>query len=81
MISCSEYDVIELVCLYNYPIELTLKCGVVIAGVALDTKRNQSGQECLKIGVDKGIELVLLDQIAQLKVKVKNPHINRIRFG
>lgn len=40
MISCEQYDYIEIVCLYHYPIELTMKSGERINGVALDTKRN-----------------------------------------
>jgi len=75
MISCSNYDYIEIVCLYRYPVRLQLQSGEVIEGTALDTARNQERQECIKIQVNESEQLVQLDTIANLEVTVENPHI------
>ena len=80
MISCSQYDYIEIVCMFNYPIELTLKSGCVTAGTALDTAKNTQHQECIKVLVEQSEQLVVLDDISQLKVLVENPHFSRISF-
>lgn len=75
MISCSNYDYIEIVCLYRYPVRLQLQSGEVIEGTALDTARNQERQECIKIQVNESEQLVQLDTIAYLEVTAENPHI------
>jgi Rho-binding antiterminator len=75
MISCSNYDYIEIVCLYRYPVRLQLQSGEVFEGTALDTARNQERQECIKIQVNESEQLVQLDTIAYLEVTAENPHI------
>ena len=80
MISCNQHDYIEIVCMYHYPIKLTLKSGDIIEGVAADTQRNEQGVECIKIEI-KGIEqLVVLDEIKILEVVVENPHLQKVTF-
>ncbi|HAS6190527.1 TPA: transcriptional regulator [Vibrio vulnificus] len=81
MISCHEYDYIEIVCMYHYPVKLILKSGETYLGVALDTERNSARNECIKLGVENGSVLVELDSIAVLEACVKNPHLNVINFG
>ncbi|ABV88081.1 Rho-binding antiterminator [Shewanella pealeana] len=49
MLSCSQHDYIELVCIFNYPIKLTMKNGDSISGKALDTCRNTQKQHCIKL--------------------------------
>jgi len=80
MVVCSEYDHIELVCLYQFPIRLTMKEGAPITGIALDTSRNESSKECIKISSNKIEILVELDGICQLEVLVKNPHFAKVVF-
>lgn len=80
MIGCNEYDTIEIVCMYKYPIKLTLKTGAVVIGVALDTKRNNNREECIKIEVE-GVEiLVVLDELSVLEVCIANPHFKIVSF-
>lgn len=80
MISCHQYDYIEIVCLYHYPVILTLKSGQIVEGIALDTARNDSRQECIKLDV-KGINVdIVLIEIALLSVDVENPHITQVSF-
>ena len=80
MISCGNYDYIEIVCMFKYPLELTMKSGDVICGQALDTTQNPSREECLKLRVDSNDVLVVLDAISTLKVTVENPHFNQVSF-
>jgi len=80
MISCQQYDYIELVCVYHYPINITLKNGKLIEGIALDTTRNVSGDECISINYDGQLINVILQNIKLLKVAVENPHFKEISF-
>lgn len=80
MISCSDYDYIEIVCLFNYPIQLKLKNGDIITGTALDTTRNDAREECIKLSVAGKDTLVVLDSIAKLRVTVDNPHFVEVVF-
>ncbi|GIU24670.1 Rho-binding antiterminator [Shewanella schlegeliana] len=54
MISCNQYDYIEIVCLYRYPIALKLKSGETINGIALDTTRDAKKRECIKLTYQDG---------------------------
>ncbi len=80
MISCNEYDYIEIVCLYRYPVRLTMKVGESIKGVALDTSRNESKNECIKLNTNETEILVELDGISKLEVLVDNPHFSEVTF-
>ena len=40
MISCNHYDYIEIACMHRLNIELVLKNGDSVCGVAADIKRN-----------------------------------------
>lgn len=80
MVSCGNYDYIEIVCLYKYPISLTLKSGQVVSGTAVDTQLNDNREECVKLEIDQSFQLVNLDQISELTVTVENPHIQSVSF-
>ena len=77
MISCSEYDYIEIVCLYRYRVRLTMKTGEIIDGIALDTKSN----ERLLLNINGLETLVDLNNISKLEVKVNNPHFTEVTFN
>ncbi|MEM7256130.1 MAG: Rho-binding antiterminator [Pseudomonadota bacterium] len=81
MISCTEYDTIELVCMYRYPVTLHLRSGENVTGVATDTVRNDKKEECIKLLVDNTEQVVVLDTIASLRVNVDNPHFQQVSFG
>jgi Rho-binding antiterminator len=80
MISCEYHDYIEIVCTYNYRIRLTLDSGAGLEGIALDTERNQSREECIKIRGGNTDSLVVLDSITSMEVLVENPHFNLVTF-
>jgi len=80
MLTCHQYDYIEIVCMYHYPVKISLKSGDIIEGVAVDTVRDQNKQECIKID-NNGQELVIvLDHMASLLVMIDNPHLQQINF-
>ena len=80
MISCGNYDYIEIVCLFKYPIEITLKSGEVVSGKALDTAKNSLSEECIKLLTQDSELLVVLDSIAKMKVTMENPHFQEVTF-
>ncbi len=80
MISCERYDDIEVVCLFQYPVRLTLKSGLTLEGTALDTARNENGGECLRLKRAQEEVLVVLDELDLLEVTIENPHLQRVSF-
>lgn len=81
MISCNQHDYIEIVCMYHYPLKLTLKSGEVIEGIAQDTQRNDNRDECIKITTEAGEQLVVLSDLKKMEVQVENPHLQIVEFG
>lgn len=80
MMKCEQYDYIEIVCMHQYPIKLTLKSGRELSGTGLDTKRNEAREECMKMMIAGETCLVVLDTILTLEVTVDNPHFKLVRF-
>ncbi|GAA0836579.1 hypothetical protein GCM10009112_29980 [Marinomonas arenicola] len=80
MITCHEYDYVEIVCLFHYPIRLTMASGGWIEGVALDTARNENRAECIKIQTDNGVQLVVLAALVKLAITIDNPHFTEVSF-
>lgn len=80
MISCNQHDYIEIVCMYQYRITLTLKSGDIIQGIARDTQRNDERDECIKIDIEGVEQLVVLDEIKMLEIAVENPHLQQVIF-
>ena len=67
--------------MYRYPVKLTLNSGALIEGVAIDTQRNESKEECIALTNEEGDRLlVVLDDIIKLRVSVKNPHFSEVVF-
>lgn len=81
MLSCSEYDYIEIVCMHNYPIIITIKTGETIECTALDTQRNEERKECIKVKLGGAENLIVLDKIAKLEITIENPHFNVVSFS
>ena len=80
MLHCDLHDYIEIVCLYRYPLCLTLVSGEELYGTALDTRYNSASQECLVLEQAGAEQWVVLDDIALLQVTVPNPHLQQVRF-
>ncbi|MBY5922602.1 Rho-binding antiterminator [Ferrimonas balearica] len=77
---CQEYDFIEIVCLFHYPVRLTLKSGESLEGTALDTVWDDARQECLTLKQGKTVRSVVLASLMMLEVLVENPHFQLARF-
>lgn len=80
MISCNQHDYIEIVCMYHYPIKLTLTSGDIVEGIAQDTQRNDQRDECIKIEIEGVEQLVVLEEIKTMEVLVPNPHLQKVTF-
>jgi len=80
MITCQQYDYIEISCMYQFPVILTFNTGEKIKGIAKNTKRNELREECIELLVDGKTSLVVLDTIAKLEVTVENPHFSEVVF-
>ena len=81
MISCENYDYIEIVCTYKYPIKLVMKSGSVIKGVATDTCIDDNRAECIKLEMQGFERLVVLDNVESIEICVDNPHFKSISFN
>ncbi len=80
MISCDQHDYIEIVCMYRYPVELTLKSGEIIQGIAVDIILNDQKEECIKLDVNNTSQNVILTSLHKLRVCAANPHFDQIQF-
>jgi Rho-binding antiterminator len=85
MLSCHDYDAIEILCMHHYPINITMKTGCVIKCVALDTFINEFRQECIKVELNthysqenKMIDLVVLNDISNIEICIENPHFQHL---
>ena len=77
MISCNQYDYIEIACMHHLSIELILKNG---DGVCADTKRNANRDECIVVNVNSELKLIVLTTISVLKAHEKNPYFDHVNF-
>jgi len=80
MISCNQYDYIEIACMHRLSIELILKNGDGVCGVAIDTKRNANRDECIVVSVNSELQLIVLTTISVLKAREKNPYFDHVNF-
>lgn len=80
MISCHEYDYIEIACMYRYEVKICLMDNTEITGIALDTTRNEKKQECLKLSIKEETKLIVLDHVASLTALTKNLHFETVNF-
>lgn len=80
MISCDQHDYVEIACMYHYPIQLTLKSGHIVEGIAVDTVRNEQRDECIKIESKNNVQLVVLSELESLEVCIENPHFQHVVF-
>jgi len=80
MLTCQQYDYIEIACMYRYPVRLTLKSATTIEGTAVDTCRNEQNQECIQLDINGKMEKVVLDELNVMEVLVANPNFQSIYF-
>ncbi|WP_162048373.1 Rho-binding antiterminator [Vibrio taketomensis] len=80
MISCSQYDYLEIACMYHFSIRLTLLNGETIEGEAADTGYNNQKQECLIINTSDGKHAIPTEVLKSLEVITDNPHFSFVEF-
>ncbi|BED90937.1 hypothetical protein PspMM1_34050 [Pseudoalteromonas sp. MM1] len=80
MISCHQYDYIEIACMHHLSVELVLKNGDSVCGVATDTKRNANRDECIVVNVNGELKLIELTSISVIKALKQNPYFNKVNF-
>ena len=80
MISCASHDYVEIACLYGFEVKLVFKIDKVEQGKALQTTVNDNKEECLVLETDRGIEMIVLEQVASMEAITKNPHFEKIAF-
>lgn len=88
MISCNEYDAIEIVCMHHYPIKINTKNNEVIECIALDTRINSAREECIQVKLKDSAndleqlktQLIVLSDIVTLTVCRENPHFQVVTF-
>lgn len=81
MISCDQHDYIEIACMYNFPIRLTLKYDIKITCKALDTQQNEHCDECIRVALNKTEKLIPLNDIKKMEVLIDNPHFQVVSFN
>ncbi|WP_010556861.1 Rho-binding antiterminator [Pseudoalteromonas marina] len=80
MISCNHYDYIEIACMHHLSVELVLKNGDAICGVATDTKRNANRDECIVVNLNSELKIIVLTTISVLKALTHNPYFDNVNF-
>lgn len=81
MISCDRHDYIEIACLYHFSVELTLKNGTVLLGVAQDTLVTMDKQEGLRLSISEHhSEVIVLSELLSMRAVVDNPYFEIIHF-
>ncbi len=81
MISCQQYDYIEIACLYQLPIKLTLLSGEVIEGKVKDTRYTPDKKEAIVITTDNGEQLIATEELCSMQAMVSNPHFEVVDFS
>jgi len=80
MISCAQYDYIEIACTYKYDIKLVFNSGSIIIGKALDTQYNDNREECIKLLVEGDEIIVALESVIKMKAIEQNPYFVTVDF-
>lgn len=79
VISCELHDFVEVVCMYNYHLKLTLKDGQIIEGKAVDIANSADKREYLVIDGDSR-QQIDLTQLAKMEVLTPNARFREVIF-
>ncbi|HHX8494114.1 Rho-binding antiterminator [Vibrio diabolicus] len=80
MVTCSQYDFIEIACMFKLPIEITLKNGETHQGNAFDTGYDMQPQECLFLDMDGEHIAFPTEQLVAMRALKANPHFDEVTF-
>ncbi|ASD69423.1 Rho-binding antiterminator [Pseudoalteromonas piscicida] len=79
MISCQQYDYIELTCLKRLAVTIEMKDGEVVRGSCENTAIVDA-QECLFLEQESQTATTVLTAIASISVDTDNPYFTTLRF-
>ncbi|MBB1386735.1 Rho-binding antiterminator [Pseudoalteromonas sp. SG45-5] len=80
MISCDQHDYVEIACMNRLHVEIVLKSGDTVRGIATDTKRNANREECIVVNVNSELQLIVLTTISVLKSCTQNRYFDQVSF-
>lgn len=80
MVTCNQYDYIEIACMFKIPIEITLKNGETHQGRAFDTGFDLQRQECLFLDIDGEHIAFPTDHLLAMRALKINPHFTEVTF-
>ena len=80
MVSCSQYDYIEIACLYKLVVKLELENGDTIKGVAKDTLYNDNKEECLLVYSNNKERVIVLSQLVSMQAIEDKTHFDKVSF-
>lgn len=78
-IDCGLYDYLELACLQQYEIDISLVGGASCSGVATDTQ-TKDGAEFLLVRTDAVVNKIRLDKISSLRVVTVPREFDYVNF-
>lgn len=79
-IACELHDYLEIACMYNYRVALTLKDAQFIEGKALDLITGADKREYLVIGLDQERRQIDLNHLAKMQVLTANAKFAEVIF-
>ena len=80
-LACEIHDTIEIVCLYGYEIQLTLKNQSIINGRAKTTETTADKKEWIEFVVDGRSEQIELIEIKSMQAKTTNRYFDLVHFS
>ncbi|WP_104025745.1 Rho-binding antiterminator [Vibrio hyugaensis] len=81
MVTCSQYDFIEIACMFKLSVEITLKNGEKHQGKAFNTGYDMERQECLFLERNGERTPFPTEQLIAMKALKDNPHFSEVTFG
>ena len=81
MITCQQYDYIEIACLYHLAIKLIFTDGKTICGIAQDISYNQNKQQCLLLHQQTGVASIEISTLKSMQALTANTHFSVINFN
>lgn len=79
-ISCDLHDYLELACMHNYQVRLTLKNHEVLEGKALNTLTTTEKQEYLIVGIGHEQSQIELNHLKKMEVLTPNAKFKEVSF-
>lgn len=79
IISCDLHDYVELACMHNYRVQLTLKDRQVVTGKAMDIVTAEH-REYLVVGEGDQQQKIDLTHLAKLEVLTPNAKFSEVEF-